>query len=133
MGFENTSRISENEPTVDCDLDGSKFGRLLILGRHMCIRLQSLHRARLPFHHFLAQHGPALLVIYRLHSLTFVPSQFDGADMCRSCSQHWTQISKHPAILSILAPDSCDPCFVSSSSAFPHSPQRVVTDIMVGD
>ena len=23
-----------------------------------------------------------------------------------------------------LAPDSCDPCFVSSSSAFPHSPQR---------
>ena len=32
-----------------------------------------------------------------------------------------------------LAPDSCDPCFVSSSSAFPHSPQRVVTDIMVGD
>jgi hypothetical protein len=99
----------------------------------MCIRLQSLHRARLPFHHFLAQHGPAPLVIYRLHSLTFVPSQFDGADMCRSCSQHWTQISKHPAILSILAPDSCDPCCVSSSSAFPHSPQRVVTDIMVGD
>ena len=62
VGFENTSRISENEPTVDGDLDGSKFGRLLILGRHMRIRLQSVHRARLPFHHFLAQHGPALLV-----------------------------------------------------------------------